>query len=144
MAYSTTAQVVAEFKTLNVGASSPVSTTDVERFIQEADALIDSYLSKRYATPITGTNALIMVRNISIMLVAQRIKDILRVKTGREESSQDGRGNLRDYAMKLLNDIVDRRVDLSDATVASTGQGVASYVSSNDVPFIFERGTEQW
>jgi phage gp36-like protein len=144
MAYCTSDQVQGEFKKLRADSTSPIDLTEIDRFIEEADAIIDSYLSKRYETPVTGATSLIIVRNISIMIVAQRIKDILRVKTGDEPTSQDGRGNLNDRAMKMLKDIVDRNIDLPDATATDTDEGVQSYVSSNEVPFIFERETVQW
>lgn len=145
MAYATLAQVQSEFKNLSIGASTPITTTEAERFIEESDALIDSYLSRRYEVPITGSNSLKVVREISIMLTAHRIKEILRVKTGDSKADQDGRGNsLHSRAMNLLKDIVKRKLNLTDATAATADDGVSSYVSSNDVPFIFERGTDQW
>lgn len=144
MAYCVLAQVIAEFKDVNISVTTPVTVADVNRFIEEADACIDSSLSQRYTVPVTGAQSLIVVRNLSIMIVAQRIKDILKVKTGKEDANQDGRGNLRGLAEKKLKAIVDRAINLTDATEKSAGAGVKSYTSSNDVPHIFERGTDQW
>lgn len=144
MAYSSVENIQSEFKNLTISATTEVTTTEVTRFIEEADAYIDGVISQKYQVPITGAMSLIIVRQISIYLVAQRVKDILEVKTGSQQSEQDGRGSFKAFAEKALKDIIDDKLLLSDATLYSPEDGVASYVSSNNVPFIFERGTEQW
>jgi phage gp36-like protein len=76
MAYCTTSEIQALISTnlWDASATSPVPTvTQVEEWIAEIDAEIDSKLSGRYVTPITGTKALQLVSTISARMVAMRI-----------------------------------------------------------------------
>jgi len=148
MAYATSAHISSEFKDITFSASTKVTDTEVDRFIEEADAEIDSVLSKRYVTPITGSVSLILIRQISIWLVAQRVKDILVVKTGVKGSDQ---GNLRNddirldrKAKNMLQDIVNEKLDLVDATFLDSSGGVSSYNVDNNIGHVFDRESNQW
>ena len=145
MAYSTPTQVVEEFKDLQVAlASSVITTAKLTRFIEEADAEIDSILSTKYAVPIVGASALIQVRTISIWLVADRVKEILKVKNAATEVSQDVRGSLREQALKRLQDIVKGVLPLLDQDLASTSDGISSFNVSSGQEHQFRKGENQW
>lgn len=144
MAYCTNAQVSSEFKGITFSASSSITDTEVDRFIEEADAEIDGKVSQVYTTPITGTVSLIIVRTISIWLVKDRINKILAVKTGNDEDNQSGEESLGSRARQMLNDIVDRKLDLPDATLVTASDGVKDYNYANSIEPTFKRGTVQW
>ena len=143
MAYCTTDHVQEEFKDQTFTTSTKVTLADVTRFILESDALINSKLGLKYQTPITGTNALILMRMISVWLTKSRILDIFAVKTGRTETDQDGGTETAAKANKLLQDIVDGAVALSDATLLSSDYRISSYSLEHDLENVFEKGVDQ-
>lgn len=146
MGYCTETQVQEEFKGLDLTASGQaVTTAKVTRFIAEADAEIDSKVGMVYTTPITGANSLIVMRSISIALVADRIRAIMEVKTAPQSTSQGGRrdGNAA-WARDLLDKIVSGRAILSDATKISSGDGVSAYAVNAGLEHTLEKGTDQW
>lgn len=145
MAYCTNAHVSAEFKGVTFGASTSPTSTTVDRFIEEADAEIDSKVGLKYETPVTGSTSLIIVRQISIWLVAARIKEISRVKTGATTAEQEAReGDLRKMALERLDKIASGEILLPDATLVSSADGVRSYVVDNGVEAAVDVESEQW
>jgi hypothetical protein len=145
MAYCTSAQVAAEFKDITFSANTPVTDTDVDRFIAEADAEINSVLAVRYATPITGTEALIIVRQLSIDLVAERVKNIIKVRTGEEVKNQSGRsGDLAAEARKRLEALAKGTAKLTDAARSSSHYGIKSYNVANDIEPTFTKDCDAW
>lgn len=144
MAYATVANVTSEFKNITFSVSSPVTTAEVERFIEEADAHIEGVLSQKYVTPITGTTSLIIVRQISIWLVVQRVKDILAVKSGNQSANQEQGERLDNLAKDMLKDIIDENILLSDATLLDNSDGAFDYNSNNNITQTFKAGEDQW
>ncbi len=145
MAYCTTTHVSGEFKGVTLSSSTTPTDTTVERFIAEADAEIDSKVGLKYETPVTGTTALIVVRQISIWLVAARVKEIFKVKTGASSAEQEAReGDLRKMAMDRLDRIAKGEELLPDATLRSSYDGVRSYVVDNGVEAQIDVESEQW
>jgi phage gp36-like protein len=143
MSYATQSHIEAEFKDVTFSTTTAVTPTDITRFLEEADAEIDSKLSLKYATPITGTNALIIVRLIEIWLVKSRVSEILRVKTGRPESDQEG-GDPGERARQWLTDLVSEKMRLTDGTRASSYDGVRSYALENSLEHVFDKDIDQW
>jgi phage gp36-like protein len=146
MAYCTQGHIESEFKDITFGAATPITDSDVARFIAEADAEIEGVLSQKYVVPVTGTTALIILRQISIMLVKARIQEILQVKTGQSDSEQEATTNPAKKARDTLDLIQKGKMGLVDATIATTGDGVRSYTSENSTTFepTFKRDQEQW
>ena len=145
MGYATSAQCTGEFKDLTVGASTAISSTDVTGFIADADAEINTILSVKYQTPITGTEALIVMKMVEVWLVKQRIQDILSVKSGvpAAEQGADGKG-YRQMALELLKKLTNGTAKLTDATLATSADGVKSYTSQEDTANVFDVSINQW
>lgn len=133
MAYCTEAQVEGEFKDVDFSASTVVTSDDITRFIAEADALIDGHLAGKYDTPITGATSLLIVRTISVLLVASRVRKILEVKGGDSSKGQAPKASEKKQAMSMLKQIKEGKILLTDATLANSYDGVKSYTSANDV-----------
>ncbi len=147
MAYATTAEVQADFKSVVFSTITLVTSADVAQFIVEADALINSYVGMKYSTPVTASDsALSLLKLFSRTLVSDRIKKILEVKQATSTSAnQDVRGaySSRDV-MKALEAIKNGELSLDGATSLVSGGGFYSRNSAqNEVP-IFEKGTKQW
>jgi hypothetical protein len=145
MAYCSAVQVSGEFKNVSFSSSTFPTDTTVTRFIEEADAEIDDIVGLKYETPITGTAALIRIRKISIWLVAARVKEVVKVKSGVTAAEQEAReGDLRKMAMDELEKIALGKTRLTDATLRSSADGVRSYVVDNGVENAVDVEREQW
>lgn len=147
MAYSTTAEVQADFKSLVFSTTTLVTSADVAQFIIESDALINSYVGMKYLTPVEADDdALGLLKLFSRTLVADRIKKILEVKQATNTSAnQDVRGaySTRDV-MKALNDIKKGDLKLSGATSLVTAGGFFSNNFVNNVQPVFKKDEKQW
>ena len=118
MAYCEVTDVQSEFKDITFGTSTKVTSTEVTAWIAQADAKINSYLGAKYEVPITGTEALLVVKNICVELVANRARRVLQVKTGQAETEQDTRGIRTDtQIINELKEIAKGNIPLSDATL---------------------------
>ena len=146
MAYCTKEQVADEFNAITAFASTtnPTDTT-VDRWIAEADALINAKVGLRYVTPISNATDLIVIRMISVMLVSARVRRRLN-RTGPEgEPAKVKVADTDSKAMKMLDEIIKGLIDLPGSTLLSTGGGVKSYLSSTDCyEHKFKMGKDQW
>lgn len=134
MAYATHSDVSAEFKGITFSASTAITSTEVTEMISQEEATLDARLSKRYVTPITGTEALKIMKRLSIQMTKSRIVDILQVKTGDAKVDQGSSGfPIREQVEALLKMIIAGEMDLTDATLREASQGVSSYNSENIV-----------
>jgi phage gp36-like protein len=143
MAYSVYGDVASEFKNILFATGQPVTDAEVTEFISQADAEIDGYLSQRYVTPITGTISLVVVKQLSIWLVADRVSKILQVKTKTEETKTADK-SLRQMALDRLKELAKGTFKLPDATVLSSGAGFRSYANDNELDYTFKKGDDQW
>ena len=143
MAYATYQDVIDEFKNIDT-TNGRITNAKITTWISQAEAYIDGRLSLLYTTPITGTNSLLIVQQISIGLVAQRVARILETKSITPKGDQYIPKDLIKDAEAKLKLIVERKLKLSDAEEISEGAGVKSYSSSNTVERVFKQGVEQW
>lgn len=145
MSYVTQEMVEGEFRGIDFSASkTAISTDDLNRFIVEADMEINSRLAVKYATPVTDSNALIIVRRISIKLIKHRIEGILAVKNPSTKIEQGDAKTLRDEALEELADLASGKSILIGATLLTTADGVKSYTSSSSYERKFNSCKEQW
>jgi hypothetical protein len=146
MAYATSDEVAAEFKAITFSSTSAVTTTDLARFIVEAEAEMDARLSLKYQVPVSAAGSLPILRTISIAMVHRRIWKIIKTKSNTPENNQ---GNAQVYEMspeRKLQDIVDGKLPLPGATLATSADGVRSYTSENSatVERTFKVDEDQW
>jgi len=139
MAYSTTDNVQSLIPTTlwNHDASSPVPTgAQVAIWIGEIDREIDSKLSARYVTPITGAESLAIIESISARMTAMRVWGV--VFTGQTGAPDVPRDWLE--ARKLLDAIAGGSANLPDAenlgasTAAAPGAPAGSFRELADDP----------
>lgn len=147
MAYCTNAQVADEFNGIPGGAfSSTTNPTDttVDRWIAEADALIDSKVGLRYDVPITDVDDLIVIRQIAIMLVSARIRRRLNRVGPDGETAKIKVTDTFDQAMKLLDSIIKGLTDLPNSDLRNSDVGVSSFSTSLESPHKFTRDSDDW
>lgn len=150
MAYTDITAIQGEFKSVTFSATTAVTTDDIARFISEEEAFLDAHVGTIYTTPVTGTEALKIMKLMSTLLVKARILDILEVKTGKTDEDQGGGAaeKLRDRILNedtgILSLIKKKLFLLSDATLVSSSGGVSSYTQSNSLTSQFQKGVDQW
>lgn len=142
MSYCTAVQVASEAKVTEFTTATMPTLAKVEELIAEADAEINAAISCKYVTPLAVAADLLVVRSISIALVVERVREILEVKTGSEEVSQDPAAKSAQGARGRLQKIVDGRLKLS-AVLASTSDGVSS-AGRTSTQCVFKVGVDQW
>lgn len=155
MSYATKEDIASEFKRLSFTGIDPVITeTEVDEFIIQSCAMIDSMLCSRYTTPVTATTALIVLKKITIDFVSFRIEKILKIKNVKQSSSKNFEQSSPRYicykeSMKLLEmfstgkaKLADAELDLGDNSQISAG----AITTVNGVPRepIFQRYKDQW
>ena len=149
MAYATQADIAAEFKNLTFGANKGLTDTEVTELIAQEEATINAIIANRYEVPITGTEALKVMKGISIAFVAYRVAKILNLKKNipipKEMIPQElDEGSMFRVAQKRLKAIQSGKIILNDAVVRSSTQGIKSYNAENNICPLWERDTNQW
>lgn len=147
MGYTTIASVKRMFRSIKIEAETgtasqdtAITNEDVEEFIIDADAEIDSKLSEFYKVPITGVEALKYVGVISKYKVAHVIKTVLEAQSQTSDRELDVQTNLSKKADELLNallpkyvngKLVDSQVNLTDAVKTAVGPDSGSVFGTN-------------
>jgi hypothetical protein len=149
MGYCQVSDVQADFKTYVFNSTSVISSTTVTGFINEASALIDSYVGGRYQTPITGTQSLLLMSLYCRALVVSRIQGITEIKqqtniTANQTGGGQSAGLTVAQVLKNLSDIRDNNTLLSDATLKVAGAGFYSNNYEQGVNPRFRKNRRQW
>lgn len=149
MAYAVFGDIESEFKNLSLATGHALVAVEITEFISQEEAVINAMISNRYETPITGTQALKMMKSISIAYVAYRVAKILNLKKDVPipkgfVPQQLNEGSAFVKARKQLEAIQSGKIVLNDAVARSAEQGVKSYNSENSISSIWKRDTRQW
>lgn len=152
MTYATQANITSELKGVVFSASSQITSAAVLEFLDQADAIIDMYVGKRYDTPVTGTKSLNLLKKIAIDIVVYRVTKILDLSKSIPIPDsgviQDiTEGSAYRESMRVLKDIRDNVMSLPDATLLNTTSGLGSFhaeaLNSEILP-VFDKELQQW
>lgn len=141
MAYATLKDVGSEFNGITFNENSTVNAEEVEKFIEQSDSLINTYLNQKYNVPVAiGTSPISfqLLKRICIALVAYRVNLIIKFKP--EDVSNDD----FTYNMGMLESIRDGDLTLTDAVLIDETQVIYSANVANDASSVFKMGTDQW
>lgn len=149
MAYAAFGDIASEFKNITFDSDSALTDTEITAFIDQEEAIINATISNRYETPLTGTEALKVMKGIIIAYVAYRVAKILNLKKDvpipeKFVPQQLNEGAAFRNAKKRLEEIRDGKIILNDAVARSTGQGVESFNATNNILPLWERDKRQW
>lgn len=146
MAYCTNTDISSEFKDITFSATTAVTDTEVDDFIDQMSSLIDSFISNRYETPVTGPISLLILKFICILLVKSRILSILSVKTPQDKTKQDPDGpTLWDRALKMLEQLKKGQLILPDADGPGSFEGgMSSFLMNEDIDYTFTMEDKNW
>jgi len=146
MGYCTATEVASEFKDIVFGTTGKITDIELGTFIDRYSSIIDSFCAARYVTPITGANALNVVKEICLLLVVLKVQKILAVKSGNEKIDQmikEGT-NPSKYIYDMLKYIQDLKIRLTDATLIPGHAGVTSFLENSSYTNVFQMDTTQW
>jgi hypothetical protein len=145
VAYCTYTEVSSEFKDITFSASTAVTDTEVSDFIDQSSSLIDGIIASKYEVPVTGSMSLLVLKMICIWIVKARILSILSVKTPQDKTKQDPDGpTLLKQAMDMLKAIKKGDLALTDAIVASSDDGLTSFLMNEDITYDNQVGVDNW
>jgi phage gp36-like protein len=152
MPYCAETDIEAEIKGLVLSTGSLPTLAQVTAFIDQESARMDSYITTRYALPITGTESLKALKRICIALVTWRVSDI--ISTRKQQSlpngmiSQDLSGaTAYKQAIKDLESMAKGLLKLPDQATSNSSAGASYFASGNsDTSYekIFEVDKKQW
>lgn len=150
MPYCTKDEVKAELKALTTTSTTPiVSDANLDAWISQSDAEIDSRLATKFVVPITGTESLKIVKTISTYIVAERAARKLElmasppIQTEGKTIITIGKGTAKD-GRKMIEDIMEGKMVLSDATLKSSSMGIRSHNVSCEQEHKYKRNRDQW
>jgi len=144
MGYCTTTDITNRFKNLTLLVSGDgMTVAKVQALIDDTAAVIDARVGKAYETPVTGTEALKILKQVNIWLVIPDVQHMLgQVATAKDERA----GREKTYAEmgeSHLRQIESGQLDLSDATRKSTSTFSSGNVNAGTEP-AFLKNTRQW
>lgn len=146
MAYSTFADIEKDFPNTSFTSTTKVTDSDIDDFITDADAMIDSYLAGRYEVPVTaGASALSLLRLYSRTLVSDKVKGILEIKQASGNNTQNVRSGLTTKdVIKQLEAIRDGAAQLPGAALALKAGGLQSFNVKEGRETRFHMDEEEW
>jgi len=154
MPYANICDVETEFRGIkfDADADSGVKPNTVEKFLEQDEAFIHTYIAERYPTPVTSTEGAQILKKIEVQLVSFRIDKIISL-TGSRPVPKAGiiQSNDRELcykeAIKYLEAIRDNKMNLPGTEEIVPDAGLASFHTEpgNDdiVPF-FDKEVQQW
>lgn len=123
MAYATANDIKKYYLGLDVTGDF-LKSGDLDEFIAQQDALIDSYVAKRYALPITDATAKNVLKMISEKMTVSIVDSVLnRPNEDGQSKFNRGRGYMKD-SLSMLDKIANGDLTLGDAT-------------EKDAPFVY-------
>lgn len=152
MTYATQANITSELKGVIFSTTSQITSAAILEFLDQADAVIDMYVGKRYDTPVTGTKSLNLLKKIAIDIVVYRVTKILDLSKSipipEAGVIQDiTEGSAYRESMRMLKDIRDNVMSLPDATLINTTSGFGSFHTealNSDIVPVFDKELQQW
>lgn len=144
MAYSVESDIEAKFKAVDFSSSTACTSAQVSGFISDADAYIDSKLARKFAVPITATESLKIIKQISVLLACHEVRRKLEVKTGETGKNQDGARSERKQALDMLEEILQGNILLINTSLAVSGGGFKSYNRDNSIVPECDVTSTQW
>lgn len=149
MAYTDFTEVQGDFKNLTFDASvGNITQAKVTQYIVEADAMIDSYVSSKYATPVTTSGSgLNLLKMLSRTIVTLRIKSILEVKQNTNvAANQNPVSTLMSMSQitKMLEGIKAGQIKLVGVAPLISGGGFYSNNYQNDIQPVIKKDCKIW
>lgn len=148
MSYSQVSDIQKDFPSVKFtdNPNAKVKLSDIPDFIDDIDALIDTYLAGRYGIPVTAPASANVLRMYSRTLVADKIKGLLEIdQQGSQQANQNVRTGLNTKdVLAILKDIRDGKADLPGASSNVSKPITAAFAAGGSPSTRFEKDTDQW
>lgn len=151
MTYATEADITAELKNMTFGSTKSITSDAVSDFLAQADAQINMFIGKRYETPVTGAESLLVLRKVAVDIVVYRVTKILDLTKSipipdKAIPQNITEGTAYRQSIDLLKAIRDDKMDLPGEAEINVDSGLASFNTEAGVdnPAIFQKGVMQW
>lgn len=147
--YAGAVDIESEFKNIPFDSNSAITDVEVTAFIDQEEAIINATISNRYQVPITGTDAINVMKKITIDYVAYRVAKILNLKKDVPIPEKFvpqilNEGSAFRLAKQRLEAIQSGKIVLNDALARSSEQGVESFNAINNIESLWTRDIKQW
>jgi len=146
MTYALIADIEEEFRKIKLDGTEDI--TNIQPFLDQADAEINLCLSNKYEVPIKGIESLKVLKRIEIAIVSARVAAKLDLKHfPNQESTIKQEFNKKDFAnmaKEQLDDLKNEKITLIDATLLSSDFGMSSTLVDDCIVGEFEKGVDQW
>lgn len=143
MAYADHSDIEAEFPGTTFATGNNITDTIVDGYCNQESTVIDSYIGRRYTVPVTsGSDALLFLKSICIKLVAARVGPKLMIGNAEQRSAKFEEAEaIRDGALKMLEEIRDRKASIPGLTESGASPVAKSYNTENDYtpPFTLDQ-----
>jgi|WetSurMetagenome_2_1015567.scaffolds.fasta_scaffold180052_3 hypothetical protein len=149
MAYSSASDIQALIKWVVFSTSSKVTLAELDNYISDADAFINSKLERVYVVPITHLNDIEILKYISARFAACEVAQVLILQAGGK--IPDIVTQWRKDATERLALILDLTIDLPNTTKLVSSNGLYSYTYNGneendyeDTPPIWNMSKDEW
>ena len=151
MTYSLLTDIESELRDVSFtsGPNEVLTIAEINAFLTQTEALINTRLSNRYELPIVGVASLLLLKKIEIDLVTFRVVKILNLK--RETPTPDSRieqdlnySAAFQQSTRLLEELFMGKVLLPDDSPKTAGSGISSFNQVNNIQPVWERDAKQW
>lgn len=139
-AYCTVSDIEDRFKALTISTTSAVNTTKAQALIDQYSAFIDARISKVYSVPVSGIEALKVLKLVCVSFVVAELEPIVSQAVGEKKGRED---TMFKSAREMLSDIESGRLELTDATLRSTDSVSSGNVAGGVCP-VFKKDRTQW
>lgn len=150
MAYCTIAQIKSDFKALEIEDNgTAITTAEANEIIEQVSEYIDGVIGLRYRVPIntiTYPSAGKILAMIATFICAERIKNILEVKTGANQMESEKKQPFNSVRTPRddLKAIANGSLLLKDVPLVSSNAGVSSFNSDNCIGHTVDVTKQQW
>lgn len=102
MAYTTVDQVQGQFRSIVFATDTDVTIAEINQFIAEEEAVINSRLTEYYVTPVTANvDALNILSKVATLMVSHRVRAILQTEK-RDELLSNWKKEAMDIMLRIL------------------------------------------
>lgn len=152
MTYALSSDIVEELKGVSFTSTSQVTDAAVLDFLDQADAEINMYIGKRYTTPPTSSDALLVLKKCEVDIVVYRVTKILDLTKSvpipdKAIPQEITEGTAYRNSISTLKAIRDGKMDLPGETEINATSSLLSFhteTGNSDICPMWEKGVKQW
>ena len=149
MAYADISDIEGDLNGVDFSESTSLSESQVTEMIEQESAVIDQYLSAKYETPVTDSEALKVCKKICVDLVVHRVAKVLEIDGDTDAPDpnmyQSSRGAAFKNSRQMLRDFASGALPLNGASI-KTGKTEKVHISpsSSEQARVFKKDEVQW